>query len=76
MVMMSPVRATRNPAPAETFRFRTVMVKSRGAPSLAASSEKLYWVLAMQMGSLSKPRVSSSFICFRALAVSSTPSAW
>ena len=76
IVIMSPVRATRNPAPAETFRFRTVMVKSRGAPSLAASSEKDYWVFAMQIGSLSKPRASSSFICFRAPAVSSTPLAW
>ena len=76
MVMMSPVSATRKPAPAETFRFRTVMVKPLGAPSLAASSEKEYCVFAMQMGSLSKPRASSSFICFLAPAVSSTPSAW
>ena len=34
MVMMSPVRTTRKPAPAETFTLRTVMVKPSGAPSL------------------------------------------
>ena len=33
MVMMSPVRATTNPAPADTFTLRTVMVKPLGAPS-------------------------------------------
>mgnify|MGYP003303388829 CR=1 FL=1 len=32
MVMMSPVRATIKPAPAETFRLRTVTVKPSGAP--------------------------------------------
>ena len=32
MVIISPVRATRKPAPAFTFRFRTVMRKPRGAP--------------------------------------------
>ena len=76
MVMMSPVRATMKPAPAETFRFRTVTVKPLGAPSRLASSEKLYWVLAMQMGRLPKPRSVSCFTCFLALAVSTTPSPW
>ena len=52
MVRISPVRATRKPAPAETFRFRTVMLKSSGAPSFVGSSLKLYWVLATQMGRL------------------------
>ena len=76
MVMMSPVRATRKPAPAETFRFRTVMVKPLGAPSRAGSSEKLYWVFAMQTGSLPKPRASSSVSCFLAAGVRTAPSAW
>lgn len=75
MVMMSPVRATRNPAPALTFKFRTVMVNPSGAPSFDASSVKLYCVLAMQMGSLSNPSASSSFICFWAAGVSTAPSA-
>ena len=35
MVMMSPVRATRNPAPADTLILRTVMVKPLGAPRRA-----------------------------------------
>ena len=55
MVMISPVSATRKPAPAETFRLRTVTVKPSGAPSFVGSSEKMYCVLAMQMGSLPKP---------------------
>ena len=44
MVMMSPVRATMKPAPAETRRLRTVMVKFSGAPRFLGSSEKLYCV--------------------------------
>ena len=52
MVMMSPVRATMKPAPAEILRLRTVTVKPVGAPSLVGSSVKEYWVLATQMGSL------------------------
>ena len=42
MVMMSPVRATKKLAPAETFTFLMVTVKPSGAPSLLGSSEKLY----------------------------------
>ena len=53
MVMISPVRATRKPAPAETLTLRTVTVKPFGAPSFVGSSEKDYCVLAMQMGILS-----------------------
>ena len=34
IVMISPVRATINPAPAEILRLRTVTSKSVGAPSL------------------------------------------
>ena len=34
MVMMEPVSATMKPAPADTFTWRTVIWKSRGAPSL------------------------------------------
>ena len=44
IVIISPVSATRNPAPALTFKFRTVTVNPLGAPSFAASSEKLYCV--------------------------------
>ena len=64
MVMISPVRATRKPAPAETFRFRTVTVKPSGAPSRAGSSEKEYCVLATHTGILSKPRAVSFSACF------------
>ena len=38
--MMAPVSATTKPAPADTFTWRTVTVKPRGAPSLAASSRE------------------------------------
>ena len=50
MVMISPVSATTKPAPADTFTLRTVTVKPSGRPSLDASSEREYWVLAMQTG--------------------------
>ena len=50
IVMMSPVSATMKPAPAETFRLRTVTVKPSGAPSSFGSSEKDYCVFAMQIG--------------------------
>ena len=50
MVMMSPVSTTTKPAPAETFTFCTLMRKPVGAPSLPASSEREYWVLAMHTG--------------------------
>ena len=63
------------PAPADTFRFRTVTVKPLGAPRRAGSSEKEYWVLAMQMGRPPKPRSVSSRACFWAAAVSAAPSA-
>ena len=75
MVMMLPFLATRKPAPALTFTSRTVILKPRGAPSLVWSSEKENWVLAMQMGILSKPSSVSCLTCFLASAVSTTPSA-
>ena len=59
IVMMSPVSTTTKPAPAETFTFLTVTVKPSGAPSFCGSSEKLYWVLATQIGSRSKPSAVS-----------------
>ena len=60
MVMMSPVKATMKPAPAETLSFLMVTVKSLGAPIRLALSEKEYWVLAIQIGSWPKPRSSNS----------------
>ena len=59
IVRMSPVSTTMKPAPADTFTFLMVTVKPSGAPSLVGSSEKDYWVLATQMGHLSKPRAVS-----------------
>ena len=59
MVRISPVSATTNPAPAETFSSRTVMSKSVGAPRSFLSSEKLYCVFATQTGSVPKPSASS-----------------
>ncbi len=74
MVRISPVSATMNPAPAETFRFRTVMLKCSGAPSFAGSSLKLYWVLATQMGRLPYPSAVRRSACFCAAGVSTAPS--
>ena len=67
--MMSPVRATTKPAPADTLRLRTVMRKPSGAPSLCWSSVKEYWVLATHTGRPPKPRSSSSLSCLAALVV-------
>ena len=50
MVMMAPVIATTKPAPADTYTSRTFTVKPSGRPSLEASSDREYWVLAMHTG--------------------------
>ena len=50
MVIMVPVRATMKPAPAATLRLLILTVKSFGVPIFLASSEKEYWVLAIQIG--------------------------
>lgn len=42
IVMMSPVFATMNPAPAETLSSLMWIIKSFGAPNALGSSEKLY----------------------------------
>ena len=50
IVMMSPHLATTKPAPAEPLTSCTVMRKSVGTPSLAASSVSEYCVFAMHTG--------------------------
>ena len=55
MVIMAPVRATTKPAPALTYTSRTVSSKPSGRPSFVWSSDKEYWVFAMQTGSSEKP---------------------
>ena len=55
IVRITPVSTTINPAPTDTLTFFMVTVKFSGAPSFVGSSEKLYCVLAMQIGSLSNP---------------------
>ena len=52
MVMMSPVSTTTKPAPALNRTFFTVTRKPLGQPVSAGLSERDYWVLAMQTGSL------------------------
>ena len=59
IVIILPVSATRKPAPAETRISRTVTVKPSGAPRFAASSEKLYCVLATHTGRAPKPSAVS-----------------
>jgi len=53
IVMMSPVIATINPAPLESFISLTVMTNPCGLPKRVGSSEREYCVLATHMGSLS-----------------------
>ena len=74
IVIISPVRTTTNPAPAEIFTFFIVTVKPLGAPSFVGSSEKDYCVFAIQTGSLSKPRAVSAAICFFAAGRTVIPS--
>ena len=50
MRIIAPVMGTTKPAPAATSTSRTVRVKPVGRPSRVSSSDKLFWVLAMQMG--------------------------
>ena len=50
IVMMSPVRITMKPAPAHRWISLTWMTKFSGAHRSVASSEKLYCVLAIQIG--------------------------
>src|SRR5207249_1085529 len=52
MVMISPQIATTNSAPAERRTSRTVTIWPSGAPLRSGLVEKLYWVLAMQTGTL------------------------
>ena len=53
MRMISPVMGTRNPAPLAITISRTVTRKSLGRPIRSGLSDRDFWVLAMQMGSLS-----------------------
>ena len=52
IVITSPVRTTIKPAPAAMRQLRIVILKPLGRPKSAGSSEKEYWVLAMQIGRL------------------------
>ena len=75
MVRILPVSATIKPAPAEILSSLTVTVKPVGRPIFVASSDREYWVLAMQTGILSKPSSLISASCFCAAAVKLMPSA-
>ena len=76
IVITSPVKATIKPAPADTFRLRTDILKFSGAPVFDASSVNEYCVLAIQTGNPPKPCSFICFSCFTAEPVKSTPSAW
>ena len=73
IVMISPVRATTKPAPAETFRLRTVTSKSEGAPSAFGLSVREYWVFATQIGIFPQPIASSWAAWVFACWVRTTP---
>ena len=60
MVMMSPQTTTTNSAPADSLTSRIGMVNPVGEPLASALVEKLYWVLATQIGNLPKPSFSSA----------------
>ena len=66
MVMMSPQRATTNPAPALIERSVTVRGKPFGRPKSLGLSYSEYCVLATQTGSPENPLSSNRFSFFRA----------
>ena len=49
MVMTVPVKTTTKPAPADTYASLTLISKFSGLPKSAGSSEREYWVFAMQI---------------------------
>src|SRR5262249_7299331 len=55
MVMMSPVFATTNPAPAEPYTALMVIRNPVGRPSRLGSSVREYWVFAMHTGVAARP---------------------
>ena len=75
MRMMSPVSATRKPAPAASSKSRTETVKPFGLPSFAGSSEIEFCVFAMQTIRRDAPARSSSSSFLRAFGENETPSA-
>ena len=75
IVMIDPVTATRNPAPADSLTSRTVTVNPDGLPSSDGSSESEYCVFAIHTSRSSFP---NSWICarsFSACSVYVTPDA-
>ena len=63
MVITSPVKATIKPAPNFGTTSRIVISKFSGAPKAFGFSEKLYYVLAIQIGNLSQPFFTIWAIC-------------
>ncbi len=55
MVMISPQIATTNSAPADRRTSRTLTAWPSGAPLVSGLVEKLYWVLATQIGTGRSP---------------------
>ena len=75
IVMMEPVSATTKPAPAHTYASRTVRSNPSGRPSFFWSSDKEYWVFAMQTGRSPKP-ISVIFAIAFFAAGRRSPSQW
>ena len=69
IVVILPVIGTKNPAPAENLISLTVILKPLGLPKYFGLSESEYWVFAIQIGNLSKPNSSQSFISCSAVTV-------
>ena len=61
IVIIAPVTTTIKPAPAESLTSLTGTVNPVGAPLSSGLVEKLYCVLAIQIGSLPYPLSSKAF---------------
>ena len=72
IVIISPVNATKNPAPIDGFNSRIVIVNPSGRPNNVGSSDNEYCVFAIQIGSLSHPFSTNVLICVFALDKNST----
>ena len=66
IIIMSPTRGYRKPAPTDALTSLMGSTKPEGAPFADASALKEYWVLAMQIGKPSKPILVYRSICFSA----------
>ncbi len=66
IIIMSPTRGYKKPAPTDARTSLMGSTKPEGAPFADASALNEYWVFAIQIGKPSKPILVYRSICFSA----------